>query len=468
MQHVTQEQLAQAEQLTRLYALNEAQQAITSALTDSSGTMALLAHYASALSQADGALVQLVEDDHLVVAGSAGTAAHWDGTCLPIAATMAGRVLAARVPLLSNDTADDPAVDVALCRRLGARSLIVAPILAADEALGLLVIFATGAGAFAPTDEQIIGLLAGFAGAALRTAMDHERLAAAETAKSHLLDDLERSQQRFTAAFRSSMIGMAIIRDGVFSEANDSMHAMLRYAPGELIGIRTDEMLPGDQLPALLALRDGLDSRGQHSSEFRVRRGDGSRMWALVSSSLLPDGTSGRCSLLQVIDFGERKERERKLLHRASHDELTGLPNRAQLLDRLSDALAVATDPAEVMVLFCDLDGFKAINDTHGHAAGDAVLAMVAKRLRDLVRTGDLVGRLGGDEFVILPTALDRRGAQALAERARVVLAQPVPWEDHLLQVNASIGIATGRSSAAATLRAADAAMYEEKQRIAG
>jgi diguanylate cyclase (GGDEF)-like protein len=159
-----------------------------------------------------------------------------------------------------------------------------------------------------------------------------------------------------------------------------------------------------------------------------------------------------------------------QIRHQALHDALTGLPNRALILDRAEHLLARAQrDHTPVSALFVDLDGFKEINDTLGHAAGDQLLQAVANRLSVVVRQSDTLGRLGGDEFVVLVDGLDGGiGPDAVAERLLDVLREPFTLEDRRdlpLTVTASIGIATAarHSTAGDLLRHADVALYQAK-----
>jgi diguanylate cyclase (GGDEF)-like protein len=162
------------------------------------------------------------------------------------------------------------------------------------------------------------------------------------------------------------------------------------------------------------------------------------------------------------------------LARRAWHDDLTGLPRRSLLLDRLSHALASSKrSGSPVAVLFVDLDGFKQINDTFGHAVGDAVLVEVADRMTTAVRAGDSVSRLAGDEFVVVCENLGHAGlavldeAAAVTERLRHAISAPITLEGVELAVAASVGLAlsTEVSSAEGLIAAADAAMYAEKHR---
>ncbi len=163
------------------------------------------------------------------------------------------------------------------------------------------------------------------------------------------------------------------------------------------------------------------------------------------------------------------KEEQANLAHRALHDQLTGLPNRTLLTDRLRQAaFAASRKGTHAMLLFLDLDNFKAINDRFGHPAGDCLLEAVALRLRELVRGADTVARLGGDEFVVLAEDLaDPVGAaQSLAERIHQAMRAPVPLGDRQLHTSVSIGIAPvpPDSDPEVCLAQADAAMYQAKR----
>jgi len=167
-------------------------------------------------------------------------------------------------------------------------------------------------------------------------------------------------------------------------------------------------------------------------------------------------------------DVTEKKRVEERLEHLAHHDHLTGLPNRKLLLDRLNLALARARRySAPLAVLFVDLDGFKTINDTLGHAVGDGVLVSVAERLRDLIRASDTVARLGGDEFVVLlPEVRAVENAERVAEKVVESVSEVLRIDDHELFVTPSIGLAVWPEhgdGVNALLQRADQAMYAAK-----
>ncbi len=170
-------------------------------------------------------------------------------------------------------------------------------------------------------------------------------------------------------------------------------------------------------------------------------------------------------------ELGRLRDGERQAWHMALHDGLTMLPNRRYLCDRLDAALA-GTTPAPLAVMYLDLDGFKAINDNHGHAVGDELLRIVAMRLRRAVRPIDMVGRLGGDEFgCLLQGVFDTERLAGLAGQLIDTVAMPVQIDALRLQIRPSIGIArspgdgvTGQS----LLRCADMAMYRAKRQGCG
>jgi diguanylate cyclase (GGDEF)-like protein len=213
-------------------------------------------------------------------------------------------------------------------------------------------------------------------------------------------------------------------------------------------------------------LRSGQSWR-RDDALFIVRAGRAFPGHAVLTPVALPDGTSA--AVLAFHDDSGRREFVEELEHLAAHDTLTGLPNRLLLFDRLHQAVARAgRSRALLAVLFCDLDGFKAVNDDHGHEVGDRLLVETAVRLRQSVRPADTVARFGGDEFVVLCEELaDADAAQVLAARILRALERPflVGADGGPVSVSSSIGIAlsAGGHGPEELLRVADAAMYRAK-----
>jgi diguanylate cyclase (GGDEF)-like protein/PAS domain S-box-containing protein len=203
--------------------------------------------------------------------------------------------------------------------------------------------------------------------------------------------------------------------------------------------------------------------------EFRAEHSDGTWRWMEARATNLLRDPEIKGLLMNVRDISERRANEDDLRHRALHDTLTGLPNRTLLLDRLRGAIGrTGRGGRKVAVFFLDLDSFKDINDTMGHAAGDEVLAGVGRRLAAVARTQDTVARYGGDEFVVVVEHdQDMEWVEEFADRLRAVFREPVQAGRRSVEVHASVGIASingGNPTAEGLLRDADAAMYRAKQ----
>ena len=176
-------------------------------------------------------------------------------------------------------------------------------------------------------------------------------------------------------------------------------------------------------------------------------------------------------ALISHLNITARRSAEQQLRHDAYHDSLTGVGNRALLLERLTEALSPRRGRAQtpdVGLLLLDLDKFKAVNDTYGHAVGDEVLQVVARRLQGAVRAQDTVTRLGGDEFVVLTPRTNGAALTAMAQKITRVLTPPQVINGHCLHVTASIGthLAAMGSAAVDVLAAADASMYTNKHSL--
>ncbi|CAL9496145.1 MULTISPECIES: diguanylate cyclase CdgB [Streptomyces] len=340
---------------------------------------------------------------------------------------------------------------------------------------------------------------------------------------------LRASEESFRQAFEYAPSGMAIAemggdQHGRILRTNDALCRLLGRPASAMRRYSFSDLVHPEDIGTLLRT-----SAEGGRAELRLCRRDGTYVWVSLRNSVVADAADGpRFLLTHVEDIEERKRRELQLAHRASHDSLTGLPNSAELRSRLSARLCSQqpqTLPAAVdsmapyesfdshdaafgppafdrghdfdfppgsdaydgydhhvhtvapaadaddgtkglAVLFCDLDGFKSINDRFGHNAGDAVLIEVARRLSNGVRDGDTVARLGGDEFVILADGLGRADAQDLAVRLRNEIIQPIRAEGRAVRVGASFGIGWAHCGMTAdeVLKSADERMYVEKR----
>ncbi|WP_334141201.1 PAS domain S-box protein [Rhabdothermincola sp.] len=235
------------------------------------------------------------------------------------------------------------------------------------------------------------------------------------------------------------------------------------------------ENLPAELIERLaLEAAPALEMHGVWSGELPLVRRDGTEVPHLAQLLVHRDHR-GRAEYYSAVlrDISERKAFEHRLTHQATHDPLTGLPNRTLLLDRLTMALARARrHHRRLVVLFLDLDHFKVVNDSLGHGLGDQLLVAISERLQATVRPGDTIARFGGDEFVVLCEDLvDRKDAIAIAERLISALDGPFSTDDNEVFVGVSIGLAFPEEPTAdpeTLIRDADAAMYQAKQRGRG
>ncbi|MYX15498.1 diguanylate cyclase [Streptomyces sp. SID8374] len=335
---------------------------------------------------------------------------------------------------------------------------------------------------------------------------------------------LRASEESFRQAFEYAPSGMAIAemggdQHGRLLRTNDALCRLLGRPASVLRRYSFADLVHPEDIGTLLRT-----SAEGGRAELRLGRRDGTYLWVSLRNSVVADTADGpRFLLTHIEDIEERKRHELNLAHRASHDALTGLPNSAELKSRLSaricerpnspaataiEALDAAYGDVEsslthgyqadgyegevapggglydhhvhtvapdaehddgtkgLAVLFCDLDGFKSINDRFGHHTGDAVLIEVARRLSTCVRDGDTVARLGGDEFVVLADGLGAADAADLAVRLRNAIIPPIRVDGRAVRVGASFGIGWAECgmSVEEVLRSADQRMYVEKR----
>ncbi|MGW0734970.1 putative bifunctional diguanylate cyclase/phosphodiesterase [Streptomyces sp. NPDC002851] len=315
---------------------------------------------------------------------------------------------------------------------------------------------------------------AGFAQALRdRTLAEQEAISrAALDAREAVAEALHASEARFRAVFEDAAVGIGIADlDGNVLQVNG---ALLRMFGGgletQVRGRKVSDWTHPDDAPQVWRLYDELvrGERDHYRVEKPYYRHDGTVLWTNLTVSLLRDA-EGRpqYQLCLMEDTTERRLLNLRLRYEATHDALTGLPNRTLFFERLEKALA-AGEGKRFGLCYLDLDGFKAINDSLGHAAGDRLLVEVADRLQSCATApGEMVARLGGDEFVALTTGTDtEREVDELAGRILSMLAIPVRIEGRELTVRGSIGIVegpAGERSPAEVLRSADITMYRAK-----
>ncbi|WP_112262169.1 sensor domain-containing protein [Lentzea terrae] len=283
-----------------------------------------------------------------------------------------------------------------------------------------------------------------------------------------------RAEQHFTTVVASLEEGVLVVGpSGLVESANPAAERVLGMRAERIIGSPTtacplyDEQgarLPESEYPCVQTRRTGLPHNGR---VVRVRRADGQDIWLSVSCRPLNQVNTYPASVvISFTDITERKSIAARLEHDATHDGLTGLANRTLVIRHL------ASRTGTLAVLFVDLDKFKVINDSLGHAVGDKVLRVIGERLHRSVRSGDLVGRLGGDEFVVVARDIAGADVRRLAEHLRNAVAAPVSVDGRQLHIDASIGIVITGPGDPRTgedlLRDSDVAMYQAKSQGRG
>lgn len=287
----------------------------------------------------------------------------------------------------------------------------------------------------------------------------------------HLLSqslNLRRLDSLMRNIVENSFDGIITFRpNGEIETANDAAHRIFAASAGSLVGRDIGLLIPGFEPKE----RDpGSFTAGRRETLGRRRGGGTFPLELAVSETSFGDE---RVNIAVVRDITDRKDQEAKLEHQALHDALTGLPNRKLLQDRLEHALEMAKRECKPLgLLLLDLDRFKTINDTLGHAVGDVLLCDVAKRLAAQIRRSDTIARLGGDEFaVLLPAVTDLERAHRVSQRILTALEHPFDIKELQLEVGISVGVALypdHADDADALLQCADVAMYSAKNAQSG
>jgi diguanylate cyclase (GGDEF)-like protein/PAS domain S-box-containing protein len=264
---------------------------------------------------------------------------------------------------------------------------------------------------------------------------------------------------------------IVVAQDGIVKFANAKALQVSGYSLDQLVGQPFAGFLhPEDREVVSMRHQIGLQCATGRGLiyPFRIRARDGSVVWVEINPvSIAWEGRPATLNLLS--DITERRQAEQTIMHLAYHDPLTGLPNRMLLNDRLTVCLAQARRNVQRFALILvDLDGFKNVNDTRGHAAGDELLSQVGQRLRRLLRESDTVARMGGDEFMLLlPELVRREHAETVADKVLECISRPFQIGRDQIEIRASLGIAVypdDGDSSDVLMHHVDQAMYSAKQ----
>ncbi|MCO7218285.1 diguanylate cyclase domain-containing protein [Klenkia sp. PcliD-1-E] len=430
----------------------------------------------SAVSGRDRVAVVLADRSALHYLGTDGgwATVGWDGA-LCEATVLCGSVVSVADASLDARFAGSPWVDG---RRGTVRAYTGVPLVCGDQVVGSLCSTSGIPGALRDDQVAALGDLATLVVAVLDRWWAAEELATAhaELVRAHADAARERA---FTHALLEALpvgvvAGDADQRVQLFNRVSRQWHGQ-DTDPGvlpEQLSVAYDLFeadgvtpLAEDRIPLLRAYREG---RVDHAEIVIRPHGHAARTVACSATQVRDDDGELLGAVVAMADITPHRDLERQLRSAALHDTLTGLPNRRLLQDRLEHALhSSGRDRSWVAVLYVDLDGFKAVNDQHGHAVGDEVLVLAAHRLTASVRTGDTVARMGGDEFVVLcPGIVHTEEVQTLSRRLATVFCEPLVTSAGPHRLSLSVGHALGQADADPTrlVDAADRAMYRTKK----
>lgn len=305
------------------------------------------------------------------------------------------------------------------------------------------------------------------------------RLAAIAMERDQVLGQLRYSEARYRLLTETvTDVIWTLDGDGRWTYISPAVRTLLGYTVEEAVQLPVAALLTPDGAAELTDIRrnmaavgGGEEPRPIHRGELELTRKDGSKVWVEITMTRLRDDTGQAEGVLGVLrDISDRKQNEFRVWRQATHDELTGLPNRRLFQDRLQQGLARAGRAGQrLALLFIDLDRFKEVNDSVGHAAGDQFLVEVAQRVQGCLRRVDTVARMGGDEFtVIMADMATTRRVDTVARKIIDALARPFVLQDKSFVLTASIGIALYPDHGEAVdelMQHADQAMYDAKRR---
>lgn len=408
-----------------------------------------------AIPQAAGAIVEMRDRDALVYRVGSGIAATSMGLRLDLDNSLSGDCIRTGEPRTWSEGQKDSRIDAEAGRRVGARSFMAVPLAFDSDNIGVLKIFSADRDAFEERDLVLAQFLANAIILALATAE-----------RARLLAEHDALARRFAATFDQAAVGIAhVAPGGHFLLVNERFSEITGWdsadlARGGFQQITHPEDLETD-LANLTALVAGEIPR--YSMEKRYIRKDGEVVWVNLTVSLVRTADGQPDFFVSVIeDISARKAAE--VL--ASHDTLTGLPNRRLVLDQLAYQLAQPSNGGSLAVAYLDVDRFKSVNDRFGHAEGDRCLVAISAALKDSLRDGDLLGRMAGDEFVLILPDADAGVAQALLTRlcdAVDRLPDRPRWNVHI-SAGAIIVRPGGGAEPDRVLHAADQLMYRVKR----
>lgn len=473
----------------RLAAIIETQSALAQAGLDLSAFMELAVQKISQLTPSSGSVVELIEGDEMVYRAASGRLACHVGLRLRISGSLSGACTESKQVLLCEDAESDERVDREACRRLGIRSMVVAPLVSYGKSVGVIKLSSERAHAFAEKDVQTLKMMGGLLGSAIgrqahfeaNQRLLAERMNAITALQSEIAHRrefeacLQKSEQRTRLIIDTAHDGFICMdANGIILDWNRQAERIYGWAKEEALGkelaalIIPEERRAGHRAGVKEFARTGSSALINQRLELMTVHRDGRPVPVELSLSSMSDGDSYVANAF-VRDISQRKEVEQQLIRLARYDSLTGLANRRHFEEKLKEAMARSTrSGAGLTLMFLDIDHFKSINDMYGHAGGDEALVEFAARINKTIRVTDTAARLAGDEFIVIFEGLKQpdevhvigQKILGLLKEAFVIGGEPV-------RITASIGFAFYRQNCNASelLAKADKALYQAKEK---
>jgi len=472
----------------RLNEIITTQSQLAEAALDLPTFIALVIERMALLTSATGVVVEMLEGDEIVSKAARGPHVPPPTRRLKVSNSLTGLCIKSRQVLHCQDTESDPRVNLDECKKVAARSIVVAPLFHNGNPVGVLKIISQQPNAFSERDVQTLQLMAGLLGAAIGHQTDYEanrRLLAGRTEALDALKNEIEHRARVEEAIRDNewrtrMIiessydaFVAIDANGVITDWNQQAEATFGWGRQDAIGaILGDLIIPERYRPGHRAGMKRFLATGEGAVLNKpielvgLRRGGEEFPVELTIRALQYQDGYEFCAFLR--DITERKNTEQKLLYLSQNDPLTDLPNRNIFNDRIAEAMKRNTrTKSKMALLFLDIDAFRGVNDAYGHKVGDGILKEYARRLRASIRASDTVARLGGDEFAIILEELKRPAdAEMIATKIINSVREAMHIDNSHLSLTTSIGIAHYKDELDADqlIHNADQAMYRAKQ----